>query len=83
MTKRKPGRRSAASLAAALLGARGGKIGGRIRAQNLSPEERTEIARQGGIASAKARAENPLAAKRRREIARAAAAARWGRKATA
>jgi hypothetical protein len=49
---KKPERRKAA----AILGLVGGSIGGTNRARNLTPEQRTEIARKGGLArQAKAR----------------------------
>ena len=38
------------------LGKRGGKIGGKRRMQTLTAEQRSEIARKAGTASAKARA---------------------------
>ena len=47
--------------------------------QNRSAEEREEFARAGGLAGGQARART-LTAKRRKEIARKAAAARWGKK---
>jgi hypothetical protein len=37
------------------LGKRGGKIGGKRRMQSLTAEQRSDIARKAGIASAKAR----------------------------
>ena len=33
-------------------GAKGGKLGGKIRAAKLTPQQRSAIARQGGIAKA-------------------------------
>ena len=44
-----------------------------------SAEEREEFARAGGRVGGRARA-NKLSAKRRKEIAQKAAAARWGKK---
>jgi hypothetical protein len=56
---KKPERRKAA----AVLGLVGGSIGGTNRARNLTPEQRTEIARLGGLArQAKAREERGGAA---------------------
>jgi general stress protein YciG len=37
------------------IGRAGGKVGGKRRAEALTPEQRREIARKGGIASGKAR----------------------------
>jgi general stress protein YciG len=48
-----------------------GSLGGKARAKELSPEERTKIARGAGRKSAKARMEK-LSPERRREIARKA-----------
>jgi hypothetical protein len=56
-----------------------GKVGGRVRAERLSAEERIAIARMGGNVGGKARAKK-LSSKRRSEIARAAARARWEKK---
>jgi hypothetical protein len=50
----------------------------RRRAASLTPEERSAIARLGGIAGGKARAEK-LAPEERSEAARAAAKARWAK----
>jgi len=61
---------------AVALGKLGGAKGGRARAQNLTPERRSEIARKAGKVGGVARAEN-LTAARRRAIARKAAKARW------
>lgn len=74
--KRKPGRPSAATLAARLLGARGGRKGGPARAAALSPERRQEIARLGAAASSRLM---NLPPERRRAIARKASAARWNK----
>lgn len=46
--------------------------------KNLSPEERTQLGRRGGQAGGAARAK-ALSKRRRSEIAKKAAAARWGR----
>jgi len=64
---------------AVALGKLGGPKGGRARAQNLSKEELSAIGRMGGEVGGKARAEK-LSARRRREIAQIAAAARWGKR---
>jgi hypothetical protein len=64
---------------AVALGKLGGPKGGRARAENLSKEEMSAIGRMGGLVGGQARA-NALSAKRRREIAQKAAAARWGGK---
>ncbi|MGA7239709.1 MAG: KGG domain-containing protein [Bryobacteraceae bacterium] len=61
---------------AVALGRLGGSKGGKARAENLSPEELSEIGRKGGTAGGKARAE-VLSPKQRSAIARKAAAARW------
>jgi general stress protein YciG len=53
-----------------------GKLGGKARAANLSPEELSEIGRKGGEVGGKRRAE-ALTEKQRKEIARKAAAKRW------
>ena len=45
----------------------------------MSPEERASVARTGGLAGGKARAA-ALTSQQRSEIAKKAAAARWGRK---
>jgi len=50
------------------------------RMQTMTPEERSEVARAGGLAGGAARAQK-LTPKRRSEIAKKAAAARWGKKA--
>jgi hypothetical protein len=49
-----------------------GKLGGARRAENMTPEERSAAA-----AAAVAARNEKLSAKRRREIARQAAEARW------
>ena len=69
-----------------------GRLGGKRRAQILSEEQRTEIARKAGLARANAASSEELAApgrkggkararaltkEQRQEIARKAAAARW------
>jgi len=47
--------------------------------EGMSPEERAKFASQGGLVGGRARAEK-LSSKRRSEIARRAAAARWAKK---
>jgi general stress protein YciG len=54
-------------------------LGGRASMENRTAEERQEFARSGGQAGGAARAKK-LSAKRRKEIAAKAAAARWGKK---
>jgi hypothetical protein len=66
-------------LTVAELTSKAGKIGGKVRAARLTPEERQAIARLGGHAGGRARAKK-LSGKRRSEIARQAAAARWAKK---
>jgi len=61
--------------AAALLGRRGGKIGGPARAAALKPEERAKIASSGGRAR-----QDSMTAGERSEAARKAAKARWAKK---
>jgi hypothetical protein len=51
----------------------------KLRAASLTPEERSEISRSGGLVGGAARAAS-LTPKRRKEIAKKAAAARWGKK---
>ena len=64
----KKGSDSALSAAAKRLGEAGGSKGGRARAESLSPEERSEIARQGGLAkAAKAKQAIHKAKKRRKK----------------
>ena len=72
--RRKPGRPSAASLAAQLLGHIGGPKGSKARAAALSPESRSAIGQLAAAARSQA-----LSPERRRAIARAAAAARWNK----
>ena|ERR1035441_2758890 len=50
----------------------------KLRMTSMTAAERQECARQGGLVGGKARAAT-LTAGRRREIARAAAQARWGK----
>ncbi|MBL8221914.1 MAG: hypothetical protein JNL62_21940 [Bryobacterales bacterium] len=76
--KRKRGRPSAISLAAALMGAKGGKIGGKRRLETMTAEERIEAARHAGTEGGHARAA-ALSPARRRAIGKLAAAARWGK----
>ena len=52
---------------------------GRRRAETAEPGEMSEIGRKGGTAGGPARAQK-LSAKRRKAIAKKAAAARWGKK---
>ena len=56
-----------------------GKRGGKSRMTNLAPEDRTKLARKGGLAGGPARAK-ALSAKRRSEISRKAAQKRWSSK---
>jgi general stress protein YciG len=65
-------------LTVAELARKAGQIGGRVRAKNLSAQERQDIARQGGMVGGLARAEK-LSSQRRSQIARSAAAARWAK----
>jgi hypothetical protein len=51
----------------------------RLRQAALSPAERSDIARAGGLVGGAVRARN-LTAKQRSEIAKKAAVARWGKK---
>jgi hypothetical protein len=68
-------RKNPAAVALGRLGGKvGGKIGGKIRMRDMTPEEFAAFTRAGG----KARAAK-LSAKRRSEIAKKAAAARWGK----
>ena len=53
-------------------------LGGKARANAVSGEDLTLIARGAGLVGGRARAEK-LSSKRRSEIARKAAAARWAR----
>jgi hypothetical protein len=46
--------------------------------KTMSPEQRAEFASKGGVVGGRARAEK-LSSKRRSEIARKAAAARWAK----
>lgn len=62
--------------------ARIGALGGKARAENLTSGELSAIGRKAGAVGGPARAA-ALSAKRRKEIAQAAAAARWGKKKTA
>lgn len=62
--------------AAVALGRLGGKRGGVVRMESMTPEERAEFARAGGLAGGRARADK-LSAAKRRAIAKKAAAARW------
>jgi general stress protein YciG len=63
------------------MGRRGGKKGGKARAENLSQEELSAIGRKGGKKGGRARAA-ALSPERRREIAQKAAAARHAKKAS-
>jgi len=60
------------------IASRAGKIGGKARMESMTGLERSLLASKGGKAGSKARAEG-LTAERRREIAKAAALARWNR----
>jgi hypothetical protein len=53
-----------------------GKRGGKSRMSDLTPGDRSKLARKGGKAGGPARAK-ALSAKRRSEISRKAAKARW------
>jgi hypothetical protein len=53
-------------------------LGGKARAEVVSGEEATKIARKAGKIGGRARADK-LSSKRRSEIARKAAAARWAK----
>jgi general stress protein YciG len=64
---------------AVALGRLGGRKGGRARADNLTPEQLSEISRKAGLAGGKARAKS-LSPNRRSAIAKKAAAARWKKK---
>jgi hypothetical protein len=52
---------------------------GLARTANLTPEELSEIGRKGGLAGGRARAKK-LTKAQRKESAKKAAAARWGKK---
>jgi len=53
-----------------------GRLGGKARAEHLSPDALSEIGRKGGKAGGVARAKK-LTTAQRKEIARKAAMARW------
>jgi hypothetical protein len=53
-----------------------GKLGGKARAENLSPAALSVIGRKGGLVGGTARAQ-VLSARKRSAIAKAAAQARW------
>jgi hypothetical protein len=72
-------RKKAITLEEHLAGIR--SLGGKASMQNRTEEQKREFARTGGLSGGAARAKK-LSAKRRREIAQAAAAARWGKKRT-
>ena len=55
-----------------------GRLGGKRRAEVLSPEQRSDIGIQGGLVGGRARA-NSLSKARRSEIAKMAAEARWAK----
>jgi hypothetical protein len=57
-------------------------LGGKASMRKRTAEERGEFARAGGRVGGRARA-SKLSAKRRKEIAQRAAAARWGKPKTA
>lgn len=61
------------------LTSKAGKVGGRVRAAQMSPEERKHFAASGGKVGGIARAKS-LTAKQRSLIAKKAAAARWAKK---
>lgn len=52
---------------------------GKLRAANMTADERRDLARSGGVVGGKARAA-ALGKRRRKAIAKAAAAARWAKK---
>ncbi|MCW5978457.1 MAG: hypothetical protein KIT09_10285 [Bryobacteraceae bacterium] len=52
---------------------------GKSRMASLTPKERSDLGRQGGLVGGKARAAT-LSAKRRSEIARQAVLARWAKR---
>jgi hypothetical protein len=52
---------------------------GKLRAANMTADERRDLARSGGVVGGKARA-GALTKRRRTAIAKAAAAARWSKK---
>ncbi len=54
-------------------------LGGRARMAAMTDEQRSDFGRQGGLAGGEARAK-ALSPKKRSEIAKKAAAARWGNK---
>lgn len=56
-----------------------GRLGGKRRAEVLSPEQRQDIASQGGLVGGRARAD-ALTKARRSEIAKKAVEARWAKK---
>src|ERR1022692_3228984 len=75
------GRMGGGRRAEGLSGGEGPQIvreGGRARAEKVSAEQLSETGRKGGKAGGKARA-RALTKERRQEIARKAAAARWGK----
>jgi hypothetical protein len=53
--------------------------GGKARSKTMTKEERSSLARSGGLVGGKARAAT-LSKKRRQEIAKRAAAVRWAKK---
>ncbi|MCW5977739.1 MAG: hypothetical protein KIT09_06660 [Bryobacteraceae bacterium] len=53
-------------------------MGGKARAEKLTPEQQSEIGRKAGLVGGKARAKK-LSAERRSEIARKAVQARWSK----
>jgi hypothetical protein len=56
-----------------------GRLGGKARAEKLSPEQQSEIGRNAGLVGGKRRAE-ALSPARRKAIAQKAAKARWRKK---
>lgn len=60
------------------IGRKGGLAGGRGRFDKIDKADQQVIAGKGGLQGGRARAEK-LTPERRREIAKAAAAARWGK----
>lgn len=51
---------------------------GKLRAANMTADERRDLARSGGVVGGKARA-GALTKRRRKAIAKAAATARWSK----
>ena len=73
-----PRKKDAANVTLAEHVARIGKLGGKARAENLTPEQLSEIGRKAGLKGGRARAKK-LSPNQRKEIARKAALARWNK----